>query len=255
MDAPFPVGMMADIEKFFREVHPTLVPGRGVYDEVFATQHFFPLQRKREMARMLEIARRVSTVECQMCDGGKIKFFDPCGCKNTGRVGGPRTIMEIGADKGGGLYHWCQLPSIRNVIACEIRGTPYLSLFGEAFTRIKFQQLCDSHNNPAIYHFLNRNGSRRPIDVLFIDGDKAKMLQDFEEYAPLVSKGGVVFMHDVRDNGGPREAFAEVKRRGYRTEHIVDESEYAELRDAKTPWEGWLLHWAGRSCTVGVVYL
>ena len=42
----------------------------------------------------------------------------------------PTTIYEIGADKGGGLYHWCMsCPTVKHVIACEIRGLPYKELF------------------------------------------------------------------------------------------------------------------------------
>ena len=59
MDAPFPAGMMPCIEQFFREVHPNLKPGQDMYPEVFDTTHFFPLQRQRELARMMQIASGV----------------------------------------------------------------------------------------------------------------------------------------------------------------------------------------------------
>ena len=60
MDDPFPAGMMPDIEKFFREIHPTLKPGQDLYEEIFATDYFFPLQRKRELVQMMQIARSVN---------------------------------------------------------------------------------------------------------------------------------------------------------------------------------------------------
>lgn len=243
MDAPFPEGMLADIEKFFREVHPTLEPGKDMYDEVFATNHFFPLQRKRELTRMMQIARNVS----------------------------PATVMEIGADKGGGLYHWCMcLPTVRNVIACEIRGTPYCDPFEAAFPNIDFLWLAESSQGDGgprrtstidvVKMFLKQDSipAPRKIDVLFIDGDKLGMLKDFEAYLPMVRQpGGVVFIHDVQDHE-PYHQFQGIVKRGYRTETIIDKSEYFGLPfdfQPKTPWEGWLQHWRGRSCGVGVVYL
>jgi hypothetical protein len=265
MDAPFPDAMMPDIAKFFREVHPTLKPGRGVYDEVFRTELFFPLQRKRELAKMLEVARGTGE-PCAQCggDGGNPVNDATCSaCIGTGHFG-PRVVMEIGADKGGGLYHWCMMPSVRTVIASEIRGTPYMHLFEEAFPDIQFYWVqSSSYNATNVYRVLQFLGKRK-LDVLFIDGDKAGMLRDFEAYHRMVDPAGVIFMHDVRDAGGPREAFATVKRRGFRTEHVVDVSEYEELEAARqyhvsylpelTSWQQWLLHWKGRSCTVGVVY-
>ena len=234
MDAPFPTAMMPDIQRFFADVHPRLRPARVVYAEVFATELFFPLQRKRELARMLDVA------------------------------GQPVTVMEIGADKGGGLYHWCMLPSVRNVIACEIRGTPYMHEFERAFPDIDFYWVQTSsyavQNVERVAAWLKAR--QLLLDVLFIDGDKTGMLKDFTAYKPLMQPRGVMFLHDVRDSGGPREAWAALSQ-SYRTEHIVDESEYVELRahtdacaDGRplTPWEQWLLHWKGKSCTVGVVH-
>ena len=64
--------------------------------DVYAHPVLFPLQRQAEAAEMVKVARGVS----------------------------PTVVMEIGADKGGGILAWCMLPTVRRVIACEIRGTP-----------------------------------------------------------------------------------------------------------------------------------
>jgi hypothetical protein len=100
--------------------------------------------------------------------------------------------------------------------------------------------------------------------VLFIDGDKLGFLADFETGKLLVREGGIIFMHDIQDDfpGGPRSAFEEVKRQGYRTAEIIDveDSREALKREqagipSSCPHESWLRHWAGRSCGVGVIYL
>jgi hypothetical protein len=289
-DAPFPTGMLPDIEKFFRETHPKLTPGQDWYPEVFATELFFPLQRPRELAEMIRVARKANSSVCPNCEkwGPSSKHIAPCQrCQGTKTVGGPVTVMEIGADKGGSLYHWCQcLPTVHNVIACEIRGTPYRHEFERAFPKIKFcWTLASKTDHGEVLHWLkakakkigaeiteqiggmtiadvNSLPAREPIDVLFIDGDKLGMLKDFDAYLPLMRKpGGIVFMHDISDDH-PAEAFKALIRRGYKVDTIIDRSEgidaasRADRGEApRNTHDGWLMHWRGRSCGVGVIRL
>jgi hypothetical protein len=240
MDAPFPEQMMPDIERFFRDVHPKLKPGQLLYPEVFETGYFFPLQRQRELRAMMLLASDVR----------------------------PRTVMEIGADKGGGLYHWCMLPTVENVIACEVRGTPYYRLFIDQFPKIKFHWMpCSSYGGPgrrSVEYFLQTkaSGPTIPIDCLFIDGDKLAFEKDFDLYWPLVRDGGLVFLHDIRDHG-PREAWSNIlaKLPGGTWWHevidIEDANEAIKRENAGIPpanaHESWLRHWKGKSAGFGVL--
>jgi hypothetical protein len=234
-DGSFPAGMLAEWERFFADVHPRLLPGQDSYAEVFSAATFFPLQRRRELEAMVRIAR---TAE-------------------------PVTVMEVGADKAGGLYHWCMcLPSVRRVIACEVRGTPYAGLFEQAFPRIAFHWMPCSSREPnavlSLTSWLMRSGCG--IDVLFLDGEKAAFGADFATYRPLLSGRAVVFMHDVVDQ--PMKGVFDGLARTYLSELILDTSEATEslARQAEgeppacSP-EGWLRHWQGRSCGVGVLYV
>jgi predicted O-methyltransferase YrrM len=97
--------------------------------------------------------------------------------------------------------------------------------------------------------------------VLFIDGDKNGMLLDFDMYRPLMNDNSVVFLHDIRD-GGPKKAFDAIRDRGYKTQTIINISDVYDAIEregrgepAATPYEGWLRHWRGRSCGVGVVFV
>ena len=257
MDAPFPTGMTSCIEKFFREVHPTLKPGQDIYQEVFDTDLFFPLQRQAELVWMIRQARKVQ----------------------------PKVVMELGADKGGGLYHWCQcLPTVNRVIASEIRGTPYEKEFEKAFPDKCFLWIRQSLDGfgPRMVETAVKTGlpgieichpsgvvERKPtwkkggIDVLFIDGDKSAFLADFDAYLPLMSPTGVVFMHDINEQGSPMlRAFETVAARGYRVEKYIDTSDTARALNREqhgfTPrnsHEGWLRHWKGRSCGVGAIWM
>lgn len=232
MDGPFPPTMVADIEKFF-ELEESRINGLGIYHDVFEVDTFFPLQRKNEMRKMLS------------------------------RAGGtkPKVIMEIGADKGGSIYHWCKVPGVTNIIACEIRGTPYKHIFDHHFPDIGFCWLEKSSYEGGsldiVQEYLEIIGSN--IDVLFIDGDKSAFIEDFHLYQPLVSDRGLIFMHDIFDDA-PKTAFYEVGYQGYNTEIIHDISEYNELakRVSKghspvNAYENWLMHWRGCSCGVGVI--
>lgn len=227
----FPPGMMDEIRAFLREDYQRPV-GLDVYDDVFRTNTMFPLQRKKELARMIRTAREI----------------------------GPRTVMEIGCDKGGGLYHWCKcFLSVQNVIGFEIRGTPYSEEFEKAFPHVRFQWGTDSQDVVQMRRLAQRSyGDLLPIDVLFIDGDKLKFKEDFDLYLPLMSPKGVVFMHDVAD-AEPSQAYEEVIARGYPYEVIHDVSESLEEMKKRTPpscpHEAWLRHWRGRSCGVGVIRL
>lgn len=234
MDAPFPQGMVEEIEEFL-SIDGTRQRGQDIYPAVFETGLFFPLQRKAELASMMREARRIE----------------------------PKVIYEIGADKGGGLYHWCKcLPSVERVIACEIRGTPYRHSFEKAFPEIEFLWLEESSYTrkakSQVMEFLLQD----KIDCLFIDGDKAAFETDFETYKDLLSENAIVFMHDIQDQA-PFNAYHTVSQKhGLQTKEIVDTTDWLEESDKmvagiapSTNYEGWLRHWKGMSCGVGVLYL
>jgi hypothetical protein len=238
MDAPFPSGMLKCIEVFLQEDSHRPV-GCDIYDEVFETSLFFPLQRKRELVRMMQLARHLN----------------------------PVTVMEIGSDKGGGLYHWCKcLPTVRNVIAAEIRGTPYSSLFEQTFPDKNFLWLESSYAQESIQQVWEWMYTQSPdlsnsiagIDCLFIDGDKLEFLTDFDVYYPLLRRPAMVFLHDITDRE-PQRAYQTLLVRGYRHEEIIDRSEGEEAYERaglpRNAYDAWLKHWAGNSCGVGVIYV
>jgi hypothetical protein len=236
MDEPFPAGMVEEIEKFLAndQIRP---PGLDTYDAVFNSNLFFPLQRQAELAEMMRIARSIN----------------------------PVTVMEIGADKGGGLYHWTKcLSTVKNVIACEVRGIPYSGLFHKAFPDKNFIWLLESSHEQSTVSKVQRLLDYARIDCLFIDGDKSMMDKDFFAYLPLMSPNGVVFFHDVQD-GVPSNHFDRVrsKMRRCRSRIILDVSDlWSDRRDRlknpdspRTPHSNWLKEWNGASCGVGVLWL
>jgi hypothetical protein len=172
------------------------------------------------------------------------------------------TVCELGADKGASVLHWCLLPTVRRVVACEVRGTPYWKHFEYNFPDVEFCWIDESSRDPAALDEVREFTESHPIDVLFIDGEKVGMLRDFDAYLPMTNPAGLVFVHDVGDDPGPKQAWDAVVSRGYRTRVIRDVSESDEAcgRErrgvpAATEHEAWLRAWRGESATVGVVHL
>lgn len=243
MDDPLPVGLTEAWKDFFdSERHRLEESGRDSYPVVFAHNLLFPLQRMRETEMMMRLARAYQ----------------------------PTTVMEIGADKGGGIYHWCKcLPSVKNVIACEIRGTPYAKEFERAFPHIKFLWLPVSSMDYAdairpVQRFLSSDGATvgrgyAPLDCLFIDGDKSHFQTDFHSYHHLMNRDkGIVFLHDVSDPA-PGEAWEAILKAGFNRGWVIKDTSEVEPALAKflpsNAYEGWLRNWKGASCTVGFVPL
>lgn len=228
MDSDFPPGLLAEWQAFF-QTHPQ--PATGICDDVFAGVKF-PLQRKRELAGMLALAAAVK----------------------------PVTVCEIGADKGGTLYHWCCVPEVRRVIACEVRGLPYRALFEQAFPHIDFLWLGSSSYSTETYQRVRDWLGSGTIDMLFIDGDKSYFDRDFALYAPLVRKpGGLILMHDIMDEvtGGAFRAC----RTFYQWAQLIDTTESVEaisraraVVPATSDHEHWLRHWRGCSAGCGVIW-
>jgi predicted O-methyltransferase YrrM len=121
----------------------------------------------------------------------------------------PRTIVEIGTEKGGTLAIWCALADPKaTVVSIDLPGgihgggyPNWRTLIYRRFA-LPSQTLhllrADSHQSKTRDHLktlLPPDG----IDFLFIDGDHTYegVKMDFDMYSPLVRKGGLVAFHDV----------------------------------------------------------
>lgn len=235
MDAPFPETLPQAIRDFMEKVHPDLSPGKDVYPEVFYDNGLFPLQRMAEARKMVELCKKTLP-----------KYTRPI-------------VMEIGSDKGGSVYNLVQALQPREFYAIEIRGIPFKEEFERAFPEVRFRTMAASSYAPDVVKWASESLCGEKIDVLFIDGDKSAFLRDFEEYLPLVRRGGVIMMHDVTDPA-PGAAFQEARKhpRVTMSMEIVDTSDWAKEnieeragKPAANNYASWLRHWKGASCGVG----
>ena len=153
----------------------------------------------------------------------------------------PKTILEIGTAGGGTLFLFCKIAdSTAKIISIDLpwgkfgRGYPkWETLFYRSFKnnnqRLFFLRK-NSHQEEtleALKYILNGEG----IDFLFIDGDHSYegVKKDFEMYAPLVKKGGIIALHDIvehpKETGcGAAKFWREIKK-DYKKREIIKEED------------------------------
>jgi predicted O-methyltransferase YrrM len=121
----------------------------------------------------------------------------------------PKTVLEIGTATGGTLFVWCTLAHPQaTIISIDLPGGihgggyPYWKTFlYKTFvsSRQRLHLLRGSSHDPAMLSNLKTVLPDGSIDFLFIDGDHTYegVKQDYEMYAPLVRKGGLIAFHDI----------------------------------------------------------
>ena len=136
-------------------------------------------------------------------------------------VGSPRTVLEIGTERGGTLALWTALaaPGAR-VVAVDNDAGRLLGDVGRAAggrtDRLRVSLVGEDSHDPATVAAVTRLVPVGSADVVFIDGDHsyAGVSRDLRVYGPLTRLGGVVAFHDINPHGTqlPDYAFIEVSR-------------------------------------------
>ena len=122
----------------------------------------------------------------------------------------PRTVVEIGTDKGGTLFAWCQLA---NPEALLVSIDLPKGLFGGGYSWRDARRFRKFFTQPDQRLYALRRDSHDPktvrrlqgilageaIDFLMIDGDHTYegVKRDWELYEPLVAPGGLIAFHDI----------------------------------------------------------
>ncbi|MFX1395149.1 MAG: class I SAM-dependent methyltransferase, partial [Promethearchaeota archaeon] len=117
----------------------------------------------------------------------------------------PKSVFEIGTANGGTLLLLTKLSAPDALIGS-------IDLFGgikKSYREIFFQSYAtqnqevfyiqkNSHSFSALLE-LKKKLKNKKIDLLFIDGDHSYdgVKKDFEMYAPLVKKNGIIAFHDI----------------------------------------------------------
>jgi len=127
----------------------------------------------------------------------------------------PRTVLEIGLDRGGTFFLWSRASADdAHLIAIDTSPPGFLGewspfplvrrSFARSRQRITLLMGCDSHATRT-YDRVRDMTSGRALDFLFIDGDHTYegVSMDFDTYSGLVRPGGLVAFHDVSQSSTP----------------------------------------------------
>jgi predicted O-methyltransferase YrrM len=134
----------------------------------------------------------------------------------------PERALEIGTARGGTLFFLTRLAAPQaTIISVDLPGGKLAGgysrtrawLYKRFARRTQRLQLLqgDSHRRDMLGR-VKAALRGQELDYLFIDGDHTYegVKQDFELYAPLVRKGGVIALHDIAEH--PATAGCEVSR-------------------------------------------
>lgn len=148
----------------------------------------------------------------------------------------PRAVIEIGTAKGGTLFLLTRITSNDGVIVSvdlpksKSNGYPLykIPLFKSfASSRQKMHLIrADSHQIQTAQMVKDKLPEKQ-ADILFIDGDHtyAGVKKDFELYAPLVHKGGIIALHDIvihpPEKGCDVHSLWEEVKKNYRYKEII----------------------------------
>ena len=152
----------------------------------------------------------------------------------------PRTVLEIGMDRGGTLFLWTRVAApdalLIGVDFKRIHGrlgrySPYALVrrsFARDHQRVELIGDADSHAASTVERVRSLLGKRN-VDFLFLDADHRyeSVTRDFELYAPLVREGGLIAFHDVsprsrQETEGTARFWVELKETGETMECIDD---------------------------------
>jgi predicted O-methyltransferase YrrM len=149
----------------------------------------------------------------------------------------PHVVLEIGTALGGTLFGFSQVaaPDAR-LITVDLPGGgfgggyyPARDYLYRKFARRSqtiYPILGDSHSPETVARVRQLLGGR-PVDFLFVDGDHdyEGVRRDYDLYAPLVRRGGLLAFHDIVPGddelvGGVPRFWEEIKRSHQATELV-----------------------------------
>ena len=130
--------------------------------------------------------------------------------------------LEIGAWYGGSLQRWLGIGKTVVVVDDVMRGAEEWERWAER----KRSQLVLLQGLSQQSELVAKAQDLGPYHFIFIDGahDYGSVRADWENYSPMVAKGGVVAFHDIvpRPHYGVSEVWNEIKSQvGARTMEIV----------------------------------
>lgn len=184
-------------------------------DELMRSHFFRPLQKRSEVLGLVE---RVSALR-------------------------PARLCEVGAAGGGTAFLFAHAASDdARLISIDLAFSRARRRAVGGFARAGQKLICleaDSHRRETVEAVGAHLGGHK-LDLLYLDGDHSYegVKMDFQFYAPLVRRGGLIVLHDIvpdymtrygqrtrSDTGGVPRFWQELKARGASVEEIIEDTE------------------------------
>ena len=116
----------------------------------------------------------------------------------------PKTVLEIGTANGGTLFLLAKFSAPKALIlSIDLRGEKKSNreILYQSFAMNKQKIIYLERNSHKISTLLElkKRLKNKKVNLLFIDGDHSYegVKKDFEMYAPLVKKNGIIAFHDI----------------------------------------------------------
>lgn len=155
---------------------------------------------------------------------------------------GIKRVLEIGTDRGGLLFLLLHL-GVENVTSIDLENGPYGTGVDTEWRNQTFDKVF-----PEKIRWLAGNSQDVKIqeaaigtdyyDLLIIDGDHTKALQDYEVYQQLVREGGWVFVHDIKDTKAHRDQGVTVMDDWKVIRSKGENTTVVEFMDSSEEWGG-----------------
>ena len=160
----------------------------------------------------------------------------------------PRSFLEIGICQGGTFFLWCSLAKPSGIkLGIDLPNGPWGVSHERtekeiATNRQRFETFAPNTHvlfadskAPSSIDWVRNKLDGEKLDFIFIDGDhsyrNAKI--DYLNYSPLVRKGGIVAVHDIKDSAEHAKAACDV----YKLWHEL-EGEKKEFVDHSSGYGG-----------------
>ena len=150
----------------------------------------------------------------------------------------PKVVLEIGTFRGGTLFCFTRLASLSAlIISLDLPGGTFGGGYGRlrekiyhafTFPKQELRLLREDSHSEGTLEKVKKILSGERIDFLFIDGDHTYegVKRDFEMYAPLMEKGGIIALHDVaahpKETGCFVNLFWEEVKRSYHCDELIE---------------------------------
>lgn len=150
----------------------------------------------------------------------------------------PEKVLEIGSFFGGTLYYWIKRsPQLKKMISVDYPIPPsdgrYIQMLESKVKWLEWLKMapdmkftyfpCDS-TQPETVQGVSTIIPDNDLDFIFIDGGHHYEIvkKDYENYAPLVRRGGIIAFHDIFSIEDVRRLWNEIKATGKKTLEIHD---------------------------------